>query len=86
MANVSVGEHYENLVDSLVESGRYNSRSEVFRSGLRLLEEQEELRKLRLEKLSSEIQKGVESGSSEFDPQEIKALARKKLEAKKRGA
>ena len=75
MANVSVGEHYEKPVNTLVESGRYNSKSEVFRTGLRLLEEQEEqedLRKLRFETLVSELNQGIASGLTEFDADEIR--------------
>lgn len=41
MANVSVGEHWERFAARMVQSGRYATVSEVFRDGLRLVEERE---------------------------------------------
>jgi antitoxin ParD1/3/4 len=40
-SSVDLGRHLEKLVSSLVSSGRYNSKSEVLREGLRLIEERE---------------------------------------------
>ena len=37
--NISLTEHYADLVDSLVNSGKYKNASEVVREGLRLLEQ-----------------------------------------------
>jgi antitoxin ParD1/3/4 len=59
--NVSLNPHFEELIKGKVESGHYNSVSEVIREALRLLEERDQLRDLRLEKLRSEIQKGINS-------------------------
>ena len=39
--NVVLSDHQHELVESLVESGRYQNASEVLREGLRLLERQE---------------------------------------------
>ena len=44
--NVSVTPELETFVQSLVASGRYHSASEVFREGLRLLEQAERTRLL----------------------------------------
>ncbi|MCJ8274072.1 MAG: type II toxin-antitoxin system ParD family antitoxin, partial [Psychrosphaera sp.] len=63
MANVTLGDRYESYVKELVESGRYNSVSEVVRSGLRLLEEEVKGTQFRLERLQLEIQKGLDSGN-----------------------
>jgi len=45
----------EEVVDRLVETGRYNSKSEVLREGVRLVEEREK----RLEALDQALAKGV---------------------------
>ena len=37
--NIRLTEHYADLVDSLVNSGKYKNASEVVREGLRLLEQ-----------------------------------------------
>jgi antitoxin ParD1/3/4 len=52
-----VGEHFENFIKAQISQGRYASASEVIRDALRVLEEREELRALKLE-----IQRGMNSG------------------------
>jgi antitoxin ParD1/3/4 len=61
-SSYNIGSHYEALVRTLVESGRYASASEVMRDGLRLLEEREEQRQTKLAALRRAIQEGVDSG------------------------
>lgn len=58
--NVSLTPELETLINEKVKSGDYNSASEVIREGLRLLKEQDELRKIRREELRREVMKGVE--------------------------
>jgi antitoxin ParD1/3/4 len=77
--NISLTPHLEAMIREKVESGSYNSASEVVREALRLLEEGDQLRALKLERLRRDIQDGLESGpSARFDPQEIKRTAREK--------
>ena len=89
-SSYSIGKHFEELIDDLVESGRYATASEVMREGLRLVEEREERRKAKLEALRAEIQKGFDSGpAEEVDLSEwmkdIKARGRQRLAARKSG-
>jgi antitoxin ParD1/3/4 len=80
--NISLTPHLENLVKSKVDSGLYNSASEVMREALRLLEERDQLRNVRLEELRREIQKGIDSGdATPLDMEEIKASGRRRLAA-----
>jgi antitoxin ParD1/3/4 len=39
--SISLGDHFESFIDRQIESGRYESVSEVIRTGLRLLEERD---------------------------------------------
>jgi antitoxin ParD1/3/4 len=48
------------LVDDKVKTGRYASASEVVREGLRLLEEQDETKQLRLAEVRRKIDRGIE--------------------------
>jgi antitoxin ParD1/3/4 len=77
--NISLTPHLEAMIREKVESGSYNSASEVVREALRLLEEEDQLRAVKMQRLRRDIQEGLDSGpSTEFDPQEIKRSAREK--------
>ena len=60
--NVSLTSELEDFINSKVQSGLYNSASEVIRQGLRLLVMQETEQKVRLEALRCAIQDGIDSG------------------------
>lgn len=60
--SVALGAHFEEFVKAQLSSGRYNNVSEVVREGLRMLEDQEKWRQLKLETMRAEIQKGFDSG------------------------
>jgi antitoxin ParD1/3/4 len=57
--NVSLTPELETLVNEKVKSGDYNSASEVVREALRLLKEQDELKRIRRDELRREVIKGV---------------------------
>ncbi len=56
--SISLGNYFDNFVQSSLISGRYKNASEVIRAGLRLLEEEEN----KIIALKNAIQEGVESG------------------------
>lgn len=58
--NVSLTPKLEELVNQKVSSGLYNSASEVVRDALRLLEERDRLREMRMEELRREVAIGLE--------------------------
>jgi len=58
--NISLTPELERLVDEKVKSGRYASASEVIREGLRLLEEQEEMKRQRLAEIRQKIDRGLD--------------------------
>ena len=57
--SVLLGDHYQEFIVSQVKSGKYSSASEVIRSALRLLEEQEQRKN---EFLKGALKAGEESG------------------------
>lgn len=73
---VTLGDHWNDFVASLVESGRYASVSEVLRDSLRLLEEQEAVS--RLKALRQALIEGENSGpAGPLDMEAIKRRARR---------
>ena len=59
--NVSLTPELEQLIHDRFSSGRYHSASEVVREALRLLEQRDELRQLRLAELRRKVAAGLES-------------------------
>jgi antitoxin ParD1/3/4 len=58
----ALGAHFETLIDELVKGGRYNNASEVVRDGLRLLEDREKLRQLKVEEIRRSIEASRQTG------------------------
>ena len=58
--SADLGEKLEAVVNDLVANGRYNSKSEVLREGVRLVQEREAA----LAKLWAEIDKGIASAEA----------------------
>ena len=73
---VSLGDHWNTLIESLLKSGRYASVSEIMRDSLRLLEEKEANSKLQA--LRNALIEGEESGDAgELSMESIKLEAKK---------
>lgn len=63
--SVSLGDYFEDFVESQIAEGRYKNASEVIRAGLRLLEEEEN----KMAALKNAIEEGKNSGvAKSFDP------------------
>lgn len=78
--NISITPQQEKLIENKVKSGSYLSASEVVRTALRLLEEQDHIQKMRLETLNREIKKGFDSGkATPFDLQDTIKRGRERL-------
>jgi antitoxin ParD1/3/4 len=81
--NVSLTPQLEELVRKKVESGRYNSASEVVREALRLMDSYEQVRESALNKLRADVETGwqqVEEGKvSDFNPEAVKRRGREEL-------
>ena len=84
--SADLGSKLENYVSKLVASGRYNSKSEVIREGIRLVQEREQ----RFKALDAGIARGlgdakagrtVEAGAA-FDKLEAKFSARAEASTK----
>ena len=63
--NVNLTPQLEALVKQKVASGLYGSASEVIREALRLMEEQDRIRAIKLEQLRQDIRDGLNSGDPE---------------------
>lgn len=72
--SVTIGSQLDEFVTTLIESGRYGSTSEVIRSALRLLEQQEN----QAMALRRAIEEGDESGESDLNLKDIAAKVKLK--------
>ena len=64
--SISLGDYFDNFVNSQISGGRYKNVSEVVRAGLRLLEDEES----KVIALKKAIQEGIESGIAQnFNPE-----------------
>ena len=74
--SVSLGNYFDNFIQSRISAGRYKNASEVVRAGLRLLEDEEN----RMIALKEAIKEGIDSGiANDFNPD----THLKKLKAKR---
>lgn len=61
-SSYALGAKFDRFVGKLLKSGRYNSKSEVIREGLRLLEAREKTREMQIDELRKAFREGIESG------------------------
>ncbi|KRT13045.1 antitoxin [Pedobacter ginsenosidimutans] len=75
--SILLGDHFDNFISEKIASGKFNSASEVIRTSLRLLEEEEK----QIELLREALKIGEKSGFvKNFDPVEhLEKLHRKHL-------
>jgi antitoxin ParD1/3/4 len=59
--NVSLTPELEQIINTKVQSGLYNSASEVVREGIRLLQQRDEICKNKSEALRRDIEEGVKA-------------------------
>ncbi|KAF1366394.1 antitoxin ParD1/3/4 [Yokenella regensburgei] len=74
ITSISMGEQLDGFVQRMVESGRYGNASEVMRSALRLLEQQE----VHDEVVRHAVIAGLESGESSLTLRDIAAHRNRK--------
>jgi antitoxin ParD1/3/4 len=67
----SLNPHFEAFIRELVDSGRYESADEVIRNGLRLLEDREREREVKIEELRRLSEEGRLSGLSNDDGEAV---------------
>ncbi len=70
-SSYTLGARFEAFVKELVASGRYNNASEVVRDGLRLLDEREKLREIKVAELRRLAEEGRLSGLSEDEGEAV---------------
>ncbi len=74
--SITLGDYFDQFIQSILKEGRYKNASEVVRAGLRLLEEQEQTIII----LRQALEEGINSGTAEdFNPEEhLKMLKAKR--------
>ncbi|ARU57009.1 CC2985 family antitoxin [Oleiphilus messinensis] len=84
--NISLTPQLESFVKQKVAAGMYNSVSEVMREALRLLEERDAIKEMKMEALRRDLQEGIDEldrgEGSALDMDDVKAKARAMREQK----
>lgn len=86
--SISLTDHQQEFVQSLVASGRYHGVSEVVRAGLRLLEDEEERRSAERRSLQVGVEAGLKDMAAgrihDFDAERIIAKGEVRRSARSR--
>jgi antitoxin ParD1/3/4 len=59
--NVQLTEHFDEFIESGIDSGRFSDASEIVREGLRLLEEREQDERVKMEWLRAAAKEGFDA-------------------------
>ena len=83
--NVSLTPELEKFVSTKVESGRYNSASEVVREALRLLEEHDQAKTSRLAEFNHELGRRLDmlDRGQSVEPTEVRSKLKRKSAARR---
>ena len=83
--NVSLTPELEQIINFKVQSGLYNSASEVVREGIRLLQQRDEMYHNKLEALRRDIDEGVKASEKGLvrDGREVMAGVKSRLMQRK---
>jgi antitoxin ParD1/3/4 len=86
--NVSLTTELEKFVSAKVESGRYNSASEVVREALRLLEEHDQARSVQLAGFNQELGRRLDTldHGRHVSPTDARARLRRKSERRRKAS
>jgi len=84
--NVSLTPELERFVNGKVQSGRYNSASEVVREALRLLEEHDQARSFQLAVFNQEVGRRLDTldQGQHVSPADARARLKRKSEQRRR--
>jgi antitoxin ParD1/3/4 len=83
--NVSLTTELEKFVSAKVESGRYNSASEVVREALRLLEEHDHARSVQLAGFNQELGRRLDTHRGQHvSPADARARLKRKSEQRRK--
>jgi antitoxin ParD1/3/4 len=84
--NVSLTAELDKFVNAKVESGRYNSASEVVREALRLLEEHDQARAVRLAGFNQELGRRLDTldRGQHVSPADARARLKRKSEQRRK--
>ena len=73
--SITLGDHFEGFIADQVESGRFNSASEVVRAALRQFENSE----AKLQRLRKALEEGEQSGIADYSYDEFMAELDKEI-------
>ena len=84
--NVSLTTELDKFVNAKVESGRYNSASEVVREALRLVEEHDQSRAVRLAGFNQELGRRLETldRGQHISPSDARARLKRKSDQRRK--